>query len=78
MTSSGCLAALVGKRFLCGGFCVCLSEFICTHFTHIQDHDYVLYWCGVYWALCGRLVLFFFIQKNGKRIKRNLVESGQL
>ena len=49
----------------------CWDSFpVCPHFTHLQDHDYVLYWCGVHWELCGRLVLFFFImQKKGKRRK---------
>ena len=28
-------------------------------------HDYVMYWCGVHWLLCGRFGLFnFVIQTN--------------
>ena len=29
------------------------------------NHDYVMYWCGVHWVLCGRFGLFnFVIQTN--------------
>ena len=27
----------------------------------IQHHDYVMYWCGVHWVLCGRFGLFIFV-----------------
>ena len=31
----------------------------------IIQHDYVMYWCGVHWVLCGRFGLFnFVIQTN--------------
>ena len=30
------------------------------------------YWCGVHWALCGRLVL---LPSNKRKTKKNLVES---
>ena len=65
--SRGGLASLVGKRFVAGGpsHVFCWDSFpVCPHFTHLQDHDYVLYWCGVHWELCGRLVLFFLSCKK--------------
>ena len=73
--SRGRLASLVGKRFAAGGLRVyfarihSLFAFILLTYNMIQDHDYVLYLCGVHWASCGRLVLFFIIQKKGKRRK---------
>ena len=65
--------------------CCCLASrvfcqdsiLVCIHFTHTQDHDFVLYWCGVHCALCGRLVLFCYHQKKGKT-KKNMVECVQL
>ena len=48
----------------------CRDSFpVCIHFTHTQDHDYVLYWCRVHWALCGWLVLFCYHPKKGKQRK---------
>ena len=55
--SRGRLAPLVDRKFVVVGL-------VCNHFTHTQDHDCVLYWCGVYLALCGRLVLFCYHQKR--------------
>ena len=77
--SRGRLASLVGKRFAAGGLRVYFSG-IHSRFAFIllkQDHDYVLYWCGVHWALFGRLVLFFYHPKKGKT-KKTLVECVQL
>ena len=51
--SRGCPSALVGRRLalrtlrvFCRDSCL-----VCNHFIHIQDHDYVLYWCVVHLAL---------------------------
>ena len=50
--SRGRLESLVGKRFAAGGLragVFCRDSFpVCLHFTHKQDHDYVLYGCGVH------------------------------
>ena len=44
--SRGRMESLVGKRFAA---VFCRDSFpVCLHFTHKQDHDYVLYWCGVH------------------------------
>ena len=64
--SRGHMATLVGKRFWAGRLSLdsCL---VCIHFSHAQDHHYVLYWCGVPLALCGWLVSACYHQKKGKR-----------
>ena len=58
-TVSHCrLAPLVGKRFVAGGLRVyfagiqSLFAFILLTHCDTQDHDFVLYWCGVPLALC--------------------------
>ena len=58
--------------------CCCLASrvfcrdsiFVCIHFTHTQDHDFVLYWRGVHCALCGRLVLFCYHQKKKEKRRK--------
>ena len=78
--SRGHPAPLVEKIFLAGGLRVyfyldsCLVYF---NFAHTQDHDYVLYLCGVPLALCGRLVLVCSHPKEVKT-KKTLVECVQL
>ena len=77
--SRGRLAPLVGKIVLAGGLRVyfCLDScLVYIHFAHTQDHDYVLNWCGVPLALCGRLVLVYH-PKQGKT-KKTLIECVQL
>ena len=77
--SRGRLAPLVGKSFgyqAWRAFCRD-SILVCLHFTHTHDHDFVLYWCGVHWTLCGRPVLCCYHPKQGKT-KKNLVECVQL
>ena len=67
----GRLAPLVGRRFVVVGLRVYFAG-IRSLFAFIlltQDRDFVLYWCGVHWALCGRLVLFGYHPKKGKRRK---------
>ena len=64
--SRGHPAPLVGKRFLAGGLRVyfCLDScLVYINFAHTQDHDYVLYLCGVPLALCGGLVLVYHPKK---------------
>ena len=64
---------ILGWQKICGwraSRVFCRDSFpVCLHFTHKQDHDYVLYWCGVYWTFFRRLVLFFYHPKKGKRRK---------
>ena len=43
---------ILGWQKICGwraSRVFCRDSFpVCLHFTHKQDHDYVLYWCGVH------------------------------
>ena len=52
------------------GFCRD-SILVCIHFTHAQDHDFVLYWHIIGAGYIGHCVdgSFYFVtfQKNGKR-----------
>ena len=73
-------APLVAEKFLAGGLRVyfCLDScLVYIHFAHTQDHDYVLYLCGVPLTLCGWLVLVSYHPKKWKK-KNNLVECVQL
>ena len=77
--SRGHPAPLVGKKNLAGGLrvCFCLDSWLVyIKFAPTQDHDYVVYLCGVPLALCGWLVLVCYHPKKGKR--RKLVECVQL
>ena len=68
--SHGHLAPLVGRRFVVVGLRVYFAG-IQSLFAFIlltQDHDFVLYWCGVRWALRGRLVLFCYCQGRPKQV----------
>ena len=62
-----------GWQKIFGGLDSC---FVYINFAHTQDHDYVLYLCGVPLALCGRLVSICYHQKKWKT-KKTLVECGQ-
>ena len=61
-------SGISGWQQICGWWAsrvFCRDSFpVCLHFTHKQDHDYVLYWCGVHWALFGWLVLFLSSKKR--------------
>ena len=57
--------------------CCCLASrvfcrdsiLVCIHFTHTQDHDFVLYWCGVHLAIVWTARFIFLPYKKGKRRK---------
>ena len=82
--SRGRLASLVGKRFVVVGLRVDFARIqslfafiLLTHKFMILFYILAYYWCGVHWALCGRLVLFCYLQKK-RKTKTNLVECVQL
>ena len=78
--SRGCLAALVGRRFLRDGLCVYFAGIRSLFaFILLTYNYYVLYWyrVGLHLALYGRLVLFFDHPKNLiKKLKTNQGNFG--
>ena len=62
--------------------CCCLASrvfcrdsiLVCIHFTHTQDHDFVLYWCGVHCHVIVHCVdgSFYFVTIKKKEKRRKI------
>ena len=79
--SRGCLAALVGRRFLRDGLCVYFADIRSLFAFILLTYRIMIIFCvgvGYIWHCLDGSFYFFIIQNNGKQIKRTLVESGQL
>ena len=68
--SRGCLAAIVGRRFLRDGLCVYFAD-IRSLFAFILLMIMFCIGAGYTWHCLDGLFYFFIIQNNGKQIKAN-------
>ena len=79
--SRGCLAAQVGRRCLRGALCMCFVLIHSVFAPIVLIYNIMIMFCigaGYIGHCVDGSFYFFIIQKIGKRIKRTLVESGQL